>query len=111
MIPELFTALKYIGIIGGSTIAGIYIKHWLGKTKEDTEIVLNWEKIHKERHSVLLAEIQRLEANQDKFMALFDEMKDSHEKERLVWEDRFNKQEKYSNGLELELQTLRNGTD
>ncbi len=94
MIPEILTIAKYVGLIAGSSITAILLKNWLGKTKEETEIVLNWEKIHSERHSVLLAEIQRLEANQDKFLALFDEMKESHEKERLVWVARFNEQEK-----------------
>ena len=65
MIPELLTAIKYIGLIGGSTLAGIYIKHWLGKTKQEAETILNWEEIHAARDKKLLDEINRLEKKLD----------------------------------------------
>lgn len=111
MIPELITAGKYILLIGGSSLTAILLKNWLGKTKEEAEIILDWNKIHKERHEFLLGEIERLQTQVTGFQKIFDEMKEAQSKERLIWQDKFNKQEKYINGLEIEIETLRNGTD
>lgn len=102
MIPEIITIFKYICLaIGGGTATymAIYLKSYLGKTAEEAEIVLNWEKIHAERDKKLLAEIKRLEEKIEGFSSLIDGIKEAHEKERLVWESRYIEQEEEINAL------------
>lgn len=65
MIPELVTAVKYASLLGGGWIAKVLLTKWLGKTKEEAEIVLNWEEIHAARDKKLLGEIKRLEIKLD----------------------------------------------
>ena len=101
MIPELVTGLKFALAAGGGMTA-ILLKNWLGKTKEEAEIILDWNKIHKERHEFLLEEIARLQKQVGDFVVIVEEMKDAHNKERLIWKDRFDKQEKYISELKIE---------
>ena len=111
MITELITAGKYIGFViggGSATYGAILLKNWLGKTKQEVEIVLKWEEIHAARDKKLLAEIKRLEDKIEAFSGLIDDMREAHNKEKLVWQDNYHKQEKYINSLELDIETLRN---
>ena len=60
VIPEILTGFKYISLLGGGWIAKVFITKWFGKTKEEAEIVLNWEQIHEKRYESLLKEIKEL---------------------------------------------------
>jgi len=86
MIPELLTIAKYATLVGGGWIAKALLTKWLGKTKEEAEIVLNWEKIHAERDRKLLGEIKRLEDKVDEFINAITTMKENHRQEVLKWE-------------------------
>lgn len=118
MIPELITALKYVGLIGGGGVSAIIIRYYLGKTKEETEIVLNWEEIHEKRYQSLLKEITMLKTKVAEIAEVLNRERETHRQEILAWEksdDIWRSKDKENKTLihdqETELETLRDGTD
>tara|TARA_R110002096_G_scaffold127879_1_gene275980 strand:- start:523 stop:870 length:348 start_codon:yes stop_codon:yes gene_type:complete len=86
MIPEAIVAAKYLGFLGGGWAARLLLVKYLGKTKEEAEVVLNWEEIHAARDLKLLAEISRLESKIDEFIEQMELERAIHKKEITRWE-------------------------
>ena len=80
-------AIKIGGAIVGSSVATILLSKWLGRTKEEAELVLNWEQIHEKRDKKLLSEIRRLEDKLDEFMNQMETERATHKREILLWEE------------------------
>ncbi len=83
---EILSIIKIGCAVVGSSIATILLSKWLGKTKEEAEIVLNWEEIHEKRDKKLLAEIKRLEDKLDDIINQMEKERESHRKQILLWE-------------------------
>lgn len=118
MITELLTIAKYASLIGGGWIAKALLTKWLGKTKEEAEIVLNWEKIHAERDRKLLQEIKRLEEKLDDYQVKQEEIEKNYRESMLRYENdnsmlrnELSKSRKLCGKLQAELDTekLNNG--
>ena len=127
MIPEVITAVKYIGMIGGGSLLTLFLSKWLGKKKEEVELALDWQKFYNEHietikkihedeieaikqmhkqqmeeiKTAFKKEIQILKNDMETFTDLIEDIKESHKNELLVLEDKCKKQEKYINGLEM----------
>jgi len=87
MIPELIAIAKGASLVGGGWLAKALITKWLGKTKQEAEIVLNWEEIHEKRDKKLLSEIKRLEDKLDEFINKMELERANHKREILLWEE------------------------
>jgi Xaa-Pro aminopeptidase len=70
-----------------SSVLTVVLTKVLGKTKEEADIVLNWEKIHAERDRKLLAEIKRLEDKIDSLVADLNKEKDQNRVNLQKWEN------------------------
>ena len=86
-VIEIISLIKIGGAIVGSSIATILLSKWLGRTKEEAELVLNWEQIHEKRDKKLLSEIRRLEDKLDEFMNQMETERATHKREILLWEE------------------------
>lgn len=86
-------SIKWVSAIGGGTIAGAYLKHWLGKTKEEADIILTWEEIHAARDKKLLDEIKRLEEKLDEYILVMEEERNTHRREVMLWEESDSKKD------------------
>ena len=86
-VVGIISLIKIGGAIIGSSVATILLSKWLGRTKEEAEIVLNWEHIHEKRDKKLLAEIRRLENKLDEFMNQMEKERVIHKREILLWEE------------------------
>jgi len=84
---EIISIIKIGGAIVGSSVATILLSKWLGRTKEEAELVLNWEQIHEKRDKKLLSEIRRLEDKLDEFMNQMETERATHKREILLWEE------------------------
>ena len=91
VILGITSTIKIGAAIIGSSLFGsvitIVLAKWLGKTKEEAEIVLNWEEIHEKRDKKLLSEIRRLEEKLDEFINLLEKERVTHKREILLWEE------------------------
>ena len=87
MAPEIIVIFKYIGLVSSGSLGAIILSKLLGKTKEEAEIVLNWEEIHEKRDKKLLAEIKRLEDKMDDFIEQMEKERINHKREILLWEE------------------------
>jgi len=91
VVLGITSSLKIGAAIIGSSLFGsvitIFLAKWLGKTKEEAEIVLNWEQIHEKRDKKLLSEIKRLEGKLDEFMKQMEKERAIHKREILLWEE------------------------
>ena len=92
MVLLAITPVIKIGaaIIGSSlfgSVITIVLAKWLGRTKEEAGIVLNWEQIHEKRDKKLLSEIRRLEDKLDEFMSQMETERATHKREILLWEE------------------------
>ena len=86
-VVGIISLIKIGGAIIGSSVATILLSKWLGRTKEEAEIVLNWEQIHEKRDKKLLSEIRRLEEKLDDFINLLEKERVTHKREILLWEE------------------------
>lgn len=86
-IIEILPVLKALGYVGGGGLATLLLSKWLGKTKEEAEIVLNWEHIHAERDKKLLSEIKRLENKIDDLVTRQEDERIRHREEKDRWEN------------------------
>ena len=86
-VIEVMAVIKIGGAIVGSSVATILLSKWLGRTKEEAELVLNWEQIHEKRDKKLLSEIRRLEDKLDEFMNQMETERATHKREILLWEE------------------------
>lgn len=86
-VIEIISLIKIGGAIVGSSVATILLSKWLGRTKEEAELVLNWEQIHEKRDKKLLSEIRRLEDKLDEFMNQMETERATHKREILLWEE------------------------
>ena len=86
-VIEVMAVIKIVGAIVGSSVATILLSKWLGRTKEEAELVLNWEQIHEKRDKKLLSEIRRLEDKLDEFMNQMETERATHKREILLWEE------------------------
>ena len=86
-VIEIISLIKIGGAIVGSSVATILLSKWLGRTKEEAELVLNWEQIHEKRDKKLLSEIRRLEDKLDEFMSQMEIERATHKREILLWEE------------------------
>ncbi len=86
-VIEIISLIKIGGAIVGSSVATILLSKWLGRTKEEAELVLNWEQIHEKRDKKLLSEIRRLEDKLDEFMDQMETERATHKREILLWEE------------------------
>ena len=86
-VIEVMAVIKIGGAIVGSSVATILLSKWLGRTKEEAELVLNWEQIHEKRDKKLLSEIRRLEEKLDDFINLLEKERVTHKREILLWEE------------------------
>ena len=86
-VVGIISLIKIGGAIVGSSIATILLSKWLGRTKEEAELVLNWEQIHEKRDKKLLSEIRRLEDKLDEFMNQMETERATHKREILLWEE------------------------
>jgi len=86
-VIEVMAVIKIVGAIVGSSVATILLSKWLGRTKEEAELVLNWEQIHEKRDKKLLSEIRRLEDKLDEFMKQMETERATHKREILLWEE------------------------
>ena len=84
---ESLPIIKILGYIFGSSIATIILSKWLGKSREEAEIVLNWEQIHEKRDKKLLSEIERLEVKIDELVRTTNKEREQHRSEILRWEN------------------------
>ena len=71
-ITEYIPVIKGFILACGGGIVTLLLSKWLGKTKEEAEIVLNWEEIHEKRHQSLLLEIKSIKDS-------FEEYKEERE--------------------------------
>ena len=86
-VVGIISLIKIGGAIIGSSVATILLSKWLGRTKEEAELVLNWEQIHEKRDKKLLSEIRRLEEKLDDFINLLEKERVTHKREILLWEE------------------------
>ena len=98
-----------VAIVGSSlfgSVITIVLAKWLGKTKEEAEIVLNWEHIHEKRDKKLLSEIRRLEEKLDEFMTQMEKERVTHKREILLWEESDKKKDIIISNREATISSL-----
>ena len=105
--------LKILGLVGGSSLVTVLVSWWLGKTKQEAETILNWEKINTERDIKLLAEIKRLEDKLDRMKEHQDETEKNYrdsmqryENDNFRLRDDLVKCRKINGKLQLEIDRL-----
>jgi len=110
VILGITSTIKIGAAIVGSSLFGsiitIVLAKWLGKTKEEVGIVLNWEEIHEKRDKKLLAEIKRLEDKLDEFMNQMEKERTTHKREILLWEESDRKKDIIISNREATISSL-----